>query len=153
MRLASNAETQARLQIAVSGDVVFDRSIKLTAGANEVSLEVRFKRAGANPVQARLATPDGHAQSSLQSVWVGPRLRLLFVEGGRTGGRYLSDALAAQGIDVESVTPERFAEEPAAALHSVDAVLLSDVPADRLMKRHLRRLEAFVAIWVADSSS
>ncbi len=144
VRLASTLETQARLQIAVAGDVVSDRNMKLTAGANEVSLEVRFKRAGANPVQARLATPDGHAQSSLQSVWAGPRLRLLFVEGGRTGARYLADALAVQGIDVKSITPERFAEEPAAALRRVDAVLLSDVPADRLDEEATRRLEAFV---------
>jgi Ca-activated chloride channel homolog len=144
VRLASSAETQARLQMMVAGDVVSDRSIKLTAGRSEVSLEVRFKRAGVNSVQARLATPDGRAQTSLASVWVGPRLRLLFVEGGRTGGRYLADTLAAQGIDVKSITPERFAEEAAAALRGFDAVLLSDVPADRLDEEATRRLEAFV---------
>ena len=141
VRLVSSTATQARLQIAVAGDVVSDRSIKLSAGANEVPLELRFKRAGANAVQARLATPDGHAQTLLQSVWVGPRLRLLYVDGGRTGARYLADALALQGIDVKPMTPERFAEEPAAALRGVDAVLLSDVPADRLDEEATRRLE------------
>ncbi len=144
VRLVSGAATQARLQIAVTGDVAFDRSIKLLAGENEVPLEVRFKRAGANSVQARLATADGHAETLLQSVWVGPRLRLLYVEGARTGARYLADALPLQGIDVKTMTPERFAEDPAAALHGVDAVLLSDVPADRLDEEATRRLEAFV---------
>ena len=144
VRLVSSTPTQVRLQIAVAGDVVSDRSIKLSAGENEVPLELRFKRAGANAIQARLATPNGHAQTLLQSVWVGPRLRLLYVDGGRTGARYLVDALALQGIDVKPMTPERFAEEPAAALRGVDAVLLSDVPADRLDEEATRRLEGFV---------
>jgi Ca-activated chloride channel homolog len=144
VRLTSSVDTPARLQVAVAGAVVSDRSIQLTAGENQVPLELRFKRAGANLVQAKLATPNGHAESLLRSIWVGPRLRLLYVEGGRTPARYLADALAAQGIDVKPMTPERFAEEPGAALHGVDAVLLSDVPADRLDEETTHRLESFV---------
>jgi len=144
VRLFSSAATQVRLQIAVAGDVVADRSVKLISGASEVPFELRFKRAGANPVLVRLATPNGDAETRLQSVWVGPRLRLLYVEGGRAPARYLADALALQGIDVRAMTPEQFAEEPAAALRGVDAVLLSDVPADRLDDIATRRLEAFV---------
>jgi uncharacterized membrane protein len=143
LRLVSSVAAQARLQIAVAGDVVLDRTVKLSAGKNDVPLELRFKRAGANPVQAQLATVDGHADAWLQSVWVRPRLRLLYVEGGRSAAPYLANALALQGIDVRQLTAERFAEGPAAALRGVDAVLLSDVPADRLDEDAARHLERF----------
>ncbi len=144
VRLFSSAPAQARLQIAVAGEVLVDRTVKLASGEGEVPFELRFKRAGANPVVARLATPDGHAESVLQSVWVGPRLRLLYVEGSRGAARYLADALASQGIDVKAMTPEQFAEQAAAALRGADAVLLSDVPADRLDAETTGRLETFV---------
>ena len=144
VRLTSNVDTPARLQIAVGGDVISDRNIQVTPGENQVPLEIRFKRAGASLVQARLAIPNGRAENLQRSVWVGPRLRLLYVEGGQAPARYLADTLATQGIDVKSITPERFAEEPGAALRGVDAVLLSDVPADRLDEEATRRLESFV---------
>jgi len=144
VRLFASAATQVRLQIAVAGDVVADRNVRLNSGESEVLFELVFKRAGANLVLVRLATVEGHAESRAQSVWVGPRLKLLYVEGGRAPARYLSDVLALQGIEVKSMTPEQFAEEPAPALRGVDAVLLSDVPADRLDDDVTRHLEAFV---------
>ena len=139
----SERATEARLRITVASDVVVDRAIRLGAGEHEEPFELRFRRSGANAVEVKLATPDGIA-TWLESVWVGPRVRLLYVEGGRDRASDLADALALQGIDVHTLTPERFAEEPAAALRNVDAVLLSDVPADRLDAETARRLERFV---------
>jgi Mg-chelatase subunit ChlD len=144
VRVASSAATQARIQVVVGGDTVFDRNVELVSGGNDVPVEMRFRRAGANPIQVKLVTPDGRTETWLRSAWVGPRLRLLYVEGGRSDARYLPDALARQGIDVNAVTAERFAEDPAAVLRGADAVLLSDVPADRLNRVATQRLEAFV---------
>jgi Mg-chelatase subunit ChlD len=144
VRLFSSTATPARLQLTVAGDVVAERSVKLTSGTSEVPFQVRFQRAGANPVLARLATANGHAESWPQSVWVGPRLHLLYVEGSRGAARYLTDALTQQGIEVKSMPPEQFEDHPAAALRGADVVLLSDVPADRLDAEATRRLEEFV---------
>jgi len=144
VRTVSERATDARLRIAVASDVVVDRTIQLAAGAHEVPFELRFRRSGANAVEIQLATPDGGIATRLESVWVGPRVRLLYVEGGRDRASYLADALALQGIDVHTLTPERFAEDLTAALRNVDAVLLSDVPADRLDAETARRLEWFV---------
>ena len=114
VRLLARAATKARLQLATAGEVVFDRSVELVAGHNEFPVELRFKRAGASELQVKLAAPGEAADTWLGSVWVGPRLRLVHVEGDAIGAGYLADALASQGIEVQRVTPEQFAQDSAA---------------------------------------
>jgi hypothetical protein len=144
VRVISGMATQARLQLLIAGGAASDRSVALAAGENRVPFELRFLRAGSNPVEAKLITPQGELDSVTQSVWVGPRLRLLVVDGGRARAPHLADALASQGIDVTAVSADQFAERPELALRQADVVLLSDVPADLLEGEATRRLIAFV---------
>ena len=144
VRLLARAATKARLQLATAGEVVFDRSVELVAGHNEFPVELRFKRAGASELQVKLAAPGEAADTWLGSVWVGPRLRLVHVEGDAIGAGYLADALVSQGIEVQRVTPEQFAQGSASLLRGADTVVLNDVPAARLKEDATRRLERFV---------
>lgn len=144
LRLVSTVATQARLQVAVAGDAFRDRRLELTPGENQIDVEVVFPRAGLSSVQARVETPQGDADSRLESVWVGPRLRLLVVDGARVMAPFLADALASEGMDVSAISAAAFAERPEPALRGVDAVLLSDVSADRLEGAAARSLTKFV---------
>ena len=47
-----------------------------------------------------------------ESVWVGPRPRVLYVESAPESAHYLADALRAQHIDVTVATAERAAHGP-----------------------------------------
>ena len=144
VRLFSRAATQGRLQVVTSGNAVFDRNVSLVTGRNDVPVELRFKHTGASDVQVKLTTPRDAGDTWLGSVWVGPRLRLLYVESDSVGAAYLADALTSQGIDVQRVTVDQFAADPARALRNADAVLLNDVPATRLNAQATRELEQFV---------
>jgi Ca-activated chloride channel family protein len=146
LRVLSRGALRATVQIAIAGEVVGSRNASLAPGENELSFPVRFKRAGENAVVAKLALEGERAargDSLSETVWVRPRPRVLYVDSSAGAARYLPDALTLQGIDVRAVTPEQFAGD-ARALQRVDAVILSDVPADRLGTHSARRLEAFV---------
>jgi Ca-activated chloride channel homolog len=144
IRLGSTTSMRARLELQVADAVRLKRSVTLDAGTHDVTVDLRFLRVGENAVKVSLALPNGRTETSLSSVRVGPRPRVLHVEGGRTGGRYLADALTVNGIDVVSLTVEQFAGNPAAALDPADAVVLSDVRADAIDEAANGVLQTFV---------
>ena len=146
LRVLAPARLRATVQLAVAGEVVGSRVAWLAPGENELAFAARFKHAGENAVVAKLSFEgerDSRADSLSETVWVRPRPRVLYVESSPGAARYLANALTLQGIDVKAATPEEFADD-AQALRGVDAVILSDVPADRLGPASVRRLEAFV---------
>ena len=74
-----------------------------------------------------------------QSVWVGPRPRVLYVEGQPQTSQYLRDALVREGLDVSVVAPEGLPAS-SAALDPFDAVIVSDLsPQDTAAPRTCKR--------------
>lgn len=144
IRLMATASMRGRLELRVKDEVRLERSVSLAVGRNDVEVDLRFLREGENPVKVSFTAPGGRTDSSVSSVWVGPRLRLLHVEGGSTGSHYLAEALEANGIDVTAIGSARFTEDAATALNEMDAVLLSDVNAETLSEQATDLLQQFV---------
>ena len=146
LHVSSRSRSRATVQLAIAGDVVGSRVASLAPGQNEVAFAARFKHAGENAVVAKLAPergPDSRADSLSETVWVQPRPRVLYIESTPGAARYLANALRLQGIEVASATPEQFSGG-AQGLRGTDAVILSDIPAERLGPASVRRLEVFV---------
>ena len=146
LRVFSRGRLRATVQLAVAGAMVGNRVVSLSPGENELIFSARFKHAGENAVVAKLALEGGPVSrddSLTETVWVQPRPRVLYVESSPGAARYLANALTLQGIEVATATPEQFAGDPR-ALQGMDAVILSDVPPDRLGPASVRRLEVFV---------
>jgi uncharacterized membrane protein len=145
VRIVARASALARVDVAIGGEAAGSHTLQLTAGDNRVSFQVRFKRAGENAAVVRLAVEIGSAprvDTLTEDVWVRPRPKVVYVESTADAAHYLADALALQGIDVRTLAAEQLAEP--AALRGADAVILSDIAADRLDAPSVRRLESFV---------
>ncbi len=146
VRTFSRTATHGRIQLRIDGGPVRHRAVSLSPGPNEWTFMVRFVRAGANTVDVRVdAAGDqaSHNDTWRQTVWVGPKPRVLYLEGAAQTSRYLSSALRAQGIEVSVGSAAELERDPR-VLAEHDAVILSDVPGAELGSALTRRLEAFV---------
>ncbi|MBL8533222.1 MAG: VWA domain-containing protein [Betaproteobacteria bacterium] len=144
VRLMAATSLRGRIEVRVKDEPRLRRDVALEAGRNDIDISLRFLRAGENSVKITFTTPEGRSDSFVSSVWAGPRLKLLHVEGGRAGSQPLADALAANGIDVRALSAARFTDDPDGALKDMDAVLLSDVSADALSEQATGGLQRFV---------
>ena len=143
VRVVSRAQSPARIQMKLNGEAAAQRKMTLRPGENEIIFRTQFKRQGANTVEVEVAAEgDQVTQNNVlsQTLWVGPRSRILYVEGNPESARYLRDALHMQGIEVTVAGGEGFG----AKLKGQDAVVLSDIPAETLDPATAQRLEAFV---------
>jgi Mg-chelatase subunit ChlD len=143
VKVYSRTQCLARIQVNVNGGAVARQKAMLRAGENELVFTTPFKRHGAHTVTAEV-TADGDqiAENNAlsQTFWIGPRARILYVESKPETAHYLRDALHTQGIDVTVAGTEGFA----AALKGQDAVVLSDIPAEKFDPATVERLETFV---------
>src|SRR3954462_3097124 len=142
-RVYSRVQAPARMQMKLNGDAVARQTTMLQPGENEITFTAPFKRQGINTVLVEVdADGDQVAENNslAQTVWVGPRAKILYVESNPESAHYLRDALRAQGIDVTVSATEGFA----ARLHGHDALVMSDVAADKLDPATVQRLERFV---------
>jgi Ca-activated chloride channel family protein len=142
-RVYSRVQAPARMQMKLNGDAVARQTTMLQPGENEITFTAPFKRQGINTVLVEVdADGDQVAENNSlsQSVWVGPRAKILYVESKPETAHYLRDALQAQGIDVTVAGTEGFT----ARLNGQDALVLSDVSADKLDPATVLRLERFV---------
>jgi Mg-chelatase subunit ChlD len=140
----SRARTRARVELADGSRVLGARSSILEAGENEIAFQIRLPDAGSNVLTARVSAEgdeDARNDTLSESVWVGPRPRVLYVESAPESAHYLADALRAQHIDV---TVTKAAATSAEELAGFDAVILSDVPAGSIDATAARSLEGFV---------
>ncbi|HEX9452240.1 MAG TPA: VWA domain-containing protein [Burkholderiales bacterium] len=143
VRVYSRTKCLAHIQMSLNGDAVARQKAMLRAGENEIVFTMQFKRQGANTVAVEVAADgDRIAENDAlsQTFWIGPRARILYVESNPETAHYLRDALHAQGIDVTVAGTEGFG----ARLKGQDAVLLSDIPAEKFDPATVERLEAFV---------
>ena len=136
----------AVVELAGPKRVLGKRNVALQSGENVIVFETRLSRAGSNILSARVrADGDQIAENDAktESVWVGPRPRVLYVEGIPESARYLSDALRAHYIEVTVATAQALNEDRA-MIDSHDAVIISDVYSYELESETAYRLEAYV---------
>jgi Ca-activated chloride channel family protein len=142
----SLASVDSVVELASRKSILGKRTVVLQPGENVIAFETRLSRAGNNILTARVrADGDQVAENDAisDSVWVGPRPRVLYVEGMPESARYLSEALQAHYIDVTIVTAQALNED-VGILDGHDAVVLSDVYAHDIEPLTAQSLDAFV---------
>jgi Ca-activated chloride channel family protein len=146
VRVFSQQRTPARVRLSAAGEALAGRDVTLDPGDNSVVLPVRLRRAGMVTLLAQVQAQGDtlHDNNRLeQSVWVGPRPRVLYVEGQPQSARYLRQALVQQGLDVTTAAP---AEIPASSggLDAFDAVIVSDVSPKAVDTARMQALRDYV---------
>jgi Ca-activated chloride channel family protein len=134
VRIFSRVATTTTVALVGDDQTLETREVTLEPGVNEVAFDVRLPAGGAGTISAQLQNEnDPLRQNDLhtQSVSVGARPHILYVEGRLASAVYLRDALSAEGMDVTVVGPEAL-PRTSAALEEFDLVLMSDVPMDAL---------------------
>ena len=146
VQVFSRVATTATVQL-LRDDVVLDtREVDLEAGLNPVEFEIRLQGEGPVTISGRLqAATDPFPQNDkhLQSIWVGARPRVLYLEGRADSAHYLHDALTSEGMDVvlgQARSLPRTPEE----LTEYDLVLLSDVSSTSLDEAQMLWILAYV---------
>jgi Mg-chelatase subunit ChlD len=140
----SRTRTHARVELSRGSRVLSARSVALEPGTNEVEFRVRILEAGTNVLTARVSADgdeNGRNDALSETLQVGPRPRVLYVEGAPESAHYLADALRAQHIDVTVAQASALASEE---LAGHDVAILSDVPAAGIDAAAARTLESFV---------
>jgi uncharacterized membrane protein len=120
------------------------RQVELETGWNRLRIPARLDDAGPATIEVFVETAGEKVVSrSFETIWVGEQHRVLFVEGNAEGARFLSDALREEGFDVAIVEPSRMPERDE-DLEPYDAIIVSDVPADRLNEAKMETLSRYV---------
>ncbi|HEV8262821.1 MAG TPA: VWA domain-containing protein, partial [Burkholderiales bacterium] len=146
VRAFSPGEARAHVVLRTGNTVLGNRAVRLTAGLNRVSFEIRLSSAGSNTLAAELIAegdPVADNNRAQQSAWVARAPRVLYVEGQPGSAGYLRDALAREGIEVSVAAPAGIPES-AAGFAPYDAVILSDAPAKAITPARMRAIESYV---------
>ncbi|HVY07145.1 MAG TPA: VWA domain-containing protein, partial [Burkholderiales bacterium] len=147
VRVIAVAGAAAQVSLKHGRSVLGTRKVALQPGVNRIAFDARLPAGGAVSLTAEvLADGDAFAENNRmhRTVWVEPRPRVLYVEGGSEGTpRYLAAALAEQDFDVHLLAP---ADIPASAagFAAIDAIVLSDVPAKAMSAESMRAIESYV---------
>lgn len=146
VRAVAQAAAAGVVSVGAGNTLLATRSVALRAGVNDIQVPLRFDRAGSVSLFAALQvkgdtiTENNRAH---RNVWVGPRARILYVEGQSGTGEYLRGALAAQGLDVQAVGPDALPGD-VAGLDRYDALVLSDIPIAQLPAATMDAVETYV---------
>jgi uncharacterized membrane protein len=146
VHVVSQRETPAQIAVSADGRPLGARRVRLNPGANAVVIATRIARSGSVTIGAAVRA-DGDLLADndrlQQSVWVGPRPRVLYVEGQPDAAQYLSAALGREGLEVQAVGPEGLSSG-LSALERFDAVILSDVGPDKIDAARMQALQRYV---------
>ncbi len=142
----SRTPQQATVGLETASLELAKKTAELEPGFNRIVFEVRLPDEGVVDLQARIETPSDPFRVNdhrLETIQVGPRPRVLYVEGHPPSAFYLKSALESEGIEVTrmatsqlSASRERFGD--------FEAILLSDVPAGSMDEATMRSLESYV---------
>ncbi len=142
----SRMATSATVEVLGNGATLESKRVELQPGLNTIPFEVRVPAEGGVTISGRLeAASDPFPQNDVhaQSVWVGPRPRILYVEGRLASARFLRDALVGESMRVVLGGPESI-PSTVAGLEAYDLVLLSDVASHRLTPAQMDAILAYV---------
>jgi Ca-activated chloride channel homolog len=143
VRVFSRAQTSASISLALNEAAPVLQKVMLAPGENVFNFNAQFTQQRANQVEVNVtASGDQVAENNrlVQSLWVGPRPKILYVESNADSARYLRTALTKQGIEVTIADEKNFA----AKLPNHDALVLSDISPEQLDASSAQRLEQFV---------
>lgn len=146
VRVFSPRNVRARVQLNSGSTRLGSRSVSLVPGLNRVAFEIKLPQRGNATLAAELAVEGDRVAENdraRQSVWVGMRPQVLYVEGQPASARYLGDALAGEGIEVRIATASDLPQSQE-ALAAYDALILSDVSARAISAPAMRAIEAYV---------
>jgi uncharacterized membrane protein len=147
VRVMATTDAPAQVSLRNTKSLLGTRKLSLRVGENRVVFEIRLPRTGAVTLAADVAaTGDAIPENNRmqETLWVGARPRVLYVEGGQAdSAHYVADALGVQGLDTRVVAP---ADLPAsvAGLAPYDAVILSDVPAKSISGESMQAVASYV---------
>lgn len=147
VRLVSQAARTGTVELRHRGRLVAVETVELTKGPAEVALEARLAEPGPAVIEAILhADGDPLLQNNLlrHALWVGPRRRVLYVEGHPESAWYLRTSLEAAGFDVAAIAPPAL-RAWIDRLDTFDAVLLSDADARAVGEESMSAVEEYVA--------
>ncbi len=146
VRVVAQQPTKAVVSVGTGSATLGSRVVALRAGVNSVSLPLRLDRSGSVPLSVLVqAKGDEIAENdrAQQTVWVGPRAKVLYVEGQPDASEYLRNALVSQGIEVDAVGGDAMPHH-AAELDRYDAVVLSDIPIAQLDEQKMSAVDTYV---------
>jgi uncharacterized membrane protein len=146
VQVFSRLATRATVELLGDGEVLETKEVDLQPGFNTVPFEVRLSGEGPVTISGRLqAAGDPFPENDIykQSITVGPRPRILYVEGRAASAHYLHDALSSEGMEVVLGQGRDLPATPE-GLDEYDLVLLSDVPRSALNDAQMVALLAWV---------
>jgi Ca-activated chloride channel homolog len=146
VRVVAQQPANALVSISTGNEILATRAVALRAGGNSVNMPLRLRRSGSVSLTATVQAKDDEiAQNNRaqQSVWVGPRAKILYVEGQANANHYLRDALVSQGIEVDAVDAQALPSS-VASLDRYDAVMLSDIPIAQLSEEKMAAVDSYV---------
>lgn len=129
VNLASQRDATGTIDLKVAGKTVASQPVALTKGVTPLALDVAFDAPGAQVLVATVTVPGDPltANNTLSTaVAVGPRPKVLYVEGAASSAHYLAGALSQSGFDV-TTRPPSGVPATVAALDPWDVVILSDL--------------------------
>jgi uncharacterized membrane protein/uncharacterized protein YegL len=144
--VGSQREGAAVVELRSEGKVLAREPAAIVKGLSRVAITASVDAAGAHVLQAAVtiaADPLATNNTLDRDAWVGPRPKVLYVEGAAASARYLSGALTGSGFDV-SVRPPSGLPATAAQLDPFDVVVLSDVPRSKLPNASMSALADWV---------
>jgi Ca-activated chloride channel homolog len=150
LRIASTVETQARLTVFLDGFKTAEIPAALRPGQNTISIPgLYFRAKGFHTVEVTIRAEPPHHDTRLENntvralATVPGELRILYIDSDEAQQSYLSSALALEGINVDS-RPASGIPQNLGELLGYDALLLSNVPADRLSARQMQAIRSYV---------
>jgi uncharacterized membrane protein len=146
-RIASNVETDATIKIYRNKYLTATREMKLLPGrGNRVELDRVTLEEGFHEFEAHIEAKDDTIFENNVArgvVRVSGRPKVLLIERDEREARYLSEALAAEEIEVE-VRPESGVPEDINDLLNYDVLVLSDVSADKFAPGAMESVKTYV---------
>jgi Mg-chelatase subunit ChlD len=144
--IESNVAQAARLRIFGDDQVLLEQNVQLQPGPNRFSLKVDAKGQGFQRFHAQIEPQsDVRAQNNQAEaiVRVGGAARVLLIEGQPGEGQNFKDALAAGGVEAETIAPSA-APADLTSLGDYEAVVLINVPVRELPVKLVANLPAYV---------
>ncbi len=146
VRVVSLRTVRARVMLQRGDRPLGQQEVGLKPGGNTIRFKTRLPGAGLTTLSAQVfAYGDRVSENDRiwRAVWVGERARVLYVEGRAESAGFFAQALRAEGIRVDVISPSALSAN-AKELAAYDAVVLSDAPAGALPEKTMHALETYV---------
>lgn len=147
LRIASTVQTPAKVAVFRDGYAVAELSVDLRPGDNTLRIPgLFFRDKGFHTVEVAVrAESDTRVENNtVRSLVIVPgELRVLYVDADEAQQSYLTSALEIEGVQVEA-RPAAGVPQTLTDLLGFDALILSNVPADRLTVRQMQTIKTYV---------